>query len=334
MTTLKTSFGHTLVRELEEWYTGASGEKRCPEMELGSGLVGKRFRPHEVMLTARHCMNYAAAVGDANPWYLDDERPEGIIAPPMVAVALTWQITKDPASFLEEGDLLLGLLPYGVHYTETLEWHRVMIPGERLRVVGELVAVLPHRSGTYVVTRYIGSDEGGRAVFTEHFGWLFRGVSCTDQGRGAGALPRFPEAPPEGGPIWGVEIPIGQMASHLYDGCADIHNPIHTSRSFARSVGLPENILHGTATLAMAVREVVDREADRDPRRMRALSCRFSSMVFLGTSVRVQLLARTEGSDGTTLFFEVLTTSGKKAIRDGVVSLLPLSHGSEVPNAT
>lgn len=293
-------------------------------MELASSLVGRRFRPHEVTLTPRHCMNYAAAVGDANPWYLDDERPEGTIAPPMVAVALTWQVTKDPASFVEDGHLLRGLLPYGVHYTESLEWHRVMTPGERLRIVGELVAVLPHRSGTYVVTRYVGSDERGGPVFTEHFGWLFRGVSCTGQGRGSEALPRFPEAHAGGTPIWEVEMPIGQMAAHVYDGCADIHNPIHTSRRFARSVGLPDNILHGTATLAMAVREIVDREAGRDPRRMRALRCQFSSMVFPGTNVRVQLVARTDGPDGTKLFFDVVTASGKKAIRDGIVSLSPV----------
>ncbi len=175
-----------------------------PGMELGSGLVGKRFRPHEAALTARHCMNYAAAVGDANAWYFEDDRPQGIIAPPMVAVALTWQITKDPASFLEGGELLLGLLPYGVHYTESLQWHRVMTPGERLRIEGELVTVLPHRSGTYVVTRYLASDERGKAVFTEHVGWLFRGVSCRDEGRGAEALPRFPGAPPEGALLWEV----------------------------------------------------------------------------------------------------------------------------------
>jgi acyl dehydratase len=290
-------------------------------MELGSGLVGKRFRPLEVTLTPRHCMNYAAAVGDDNPWYLDDERPEGLVAPPMIAVALTWQITGAPASFMEDGPLLVELLPYGVHYSETLQWHRSMLPGERLKIVGEIVALLPHRSGTYVVTRYEATDEKGGPVFTEHFGWLFRGVSCNDGGRGAEALPRFPEAPTGGTSIWAAEMSIGQMAAHVYDGCADIHNPIHTSRRFARSVGLPENILHGTATLAMAVKEIVDREAGRDPRRMRALGCRFSSMVFLGTTASVQLLARVEGAEGTMLFFEVLTKEGKKAIRDGVVFL-------------
>lgn len=37
-------------------------------------------------------MNYAAAVGDDNPRCFDDERPAGVVAPPMLAVALTWPL--------------------------------------------------------------------------------------------------------------------------------------------------------------------------------------------------------------------------------------------------
>ncbi|UCG04133.1 MAG: MaoC family dehydratase N-terminal domain-containing protein [Candidatus Heimdallarchaeota archaeon] len=34
-------------------------------------------------------MNYAAAIDDNNEFYFDDERKDGIVAPPMFAVATT-----------------------------------------------------------------------------------------------------------------------------------------------------------------------------------------------------------------------------------------------------
>ena len=38
--------------------------------------------------------NYAAALDDANPRYLDDSLPGGLVAPPMFAVAVTWPISE------------------------------------------------------------------------------------------------------------------------------------------------------------------------------------------------------------------------------------------------
>jgi len=46
-------------------------------------------------------------VQDRNPWYFDDERAGGIIAPPMQAVALTWPIFECFQEFVPEGGLPL-----------------------------------------------------------------------------------------------------------------------------------------------------------------------------------------------------------------------------------
>ena len=40
-------------------------------------------------------------------------------------------------------------------------------------------------------------------------------------------------------------------AAHVYTECARIWNPIHTDVAYARAAGLPDIILHGTATLAL-----------------------------------------------------------------------------------
>ncbi|HRK33137.1 MAG TPA: MaoC family dehydratase N-terminal domain-containing protein, partial [Candidatus Hydrogenedentes bacterium] len=59
-------------------------------MEVNSTYAGSVSKPLETEITWRHAMNYAASIGDHNPWYFDDERDGGIIAPPMLVVALTW----------------------------------------------------------------------------------------------------------------------------------------------------------------------------------------------------------------------------------------------------
>ena len=42
-------------------------------------------KPHFVEVGWRESMNFAASIGDANPYYFDDTREDGIIAPPMLA---------------------------------------------------------------------------------------------------------------------------------------------------------------------------------------------------------------------------------------------------------
>jgi hypothetical protein len=53
---------------------------------------------------------------------------------------------------------------------------------------------------------------------------------------------------------------------------------IHTDIAVARPAGLPGIILHGTATLALAVSYVL-RHASVDPRAVRRISGRFTGMV-------------------------------------------------------
>jgi len=63
-------------------------------MEISSRFVGAPLKPMETQITWRQTTNYAAALGDTNPRYLDDERPEGIVASPMFCVAVTWPISE------------------------------------------------------------------------------------------------------------------------------------------------------------------------------------------------------------------------------------------------
>jgi len=290
-------------------------------MEISSKFVGTPLRLLEVAVTSRQTMNYAAAVGDSNPRYFHDETPEGIIAPPMLAVALTWQICGRISEYLQADDFPLELLLTQVHYTEHLELHRPILPGERLFIRGKVAAMIPRKAGTLVVLKFDARDAADHPVFTEYIGGMMRGVNCPDGGAGAEDIPTVASSPLKGAVIWEAPLNVDPLAPFIYDGCTDIHFPIHTSRKFAHDVGLPGIIHQGTATLAYAARELVNREAGSNPALLKTLACRFTGMVMPGSDIRIRMTGRHITESGAMVYFDVLNEEGKKAISDGYALL-------------
>jgi acyl dehydratase len=292
-----------------------------PRMELSSDFVGTLLKERHCAVTARWTMNYAAAIGDANPLYFNDERTGGIIAPPVFPVAITWPLIEKIADNIDAKDFPREILFTQVHYTEHLRIHRPVKPGDSLTVRGAIAAIHPHRAGTRVIIRFEAEDAAGTPVFTEHVGAMMRGVQCTGGGKENGQVPAVPDGPGDGALLWEAPVPIGQLVPFIYDGCSDIHFPIHTSVKFAHQVGLPGIILQGTATLAIAVRDLLAKEADGDSSRVEALSCRFSGMVLPGSDINVRCTGKKKTAEGTDLFFDVLNAGGTHALSNGHIRL-------------
>ena len=290
-------------------------------MELSSRFAGTPLRTLETRATARQTMNYAAATGDFNPRYFDDTQAEGVIAPPMTAVALTWRISGRIWDYLLADDFPREVLLTQVHYTEHLRFHRPVRPGDHLYIQGKVAAIVPRKAGTLVVLRFDALDERELPVFTEHIGGMMRGVRCPDGGAGLEDLPPLPGEEPEAEGFWEAPVTVDPLAPFVYDGCANIHFPIHTSAKFARDVGLPGIILQGTATLAFAARELVNREAGGDPARLQSLACRFTGMVLPGSVIRIRMTGMQEADDGRLVRFIVLNGEGGKAISGGAALL-------------
>lgn len=64
---------------------------------------------------------------------------------------------------------------------------------------------------------------------------------------------------------------------HRYAGASGDFNPIHIDPEFARSVGLPGNILHGLYSMAQVARAQTA-AAGGDPRALKRLSVQFRGM--------------------------------------------------------
>ncbi len=290
-------------------------------MKLDSSFVGTTLKDYTTSINWRATMNYAASVDDQNPLYFDDEGGKPVIAPPMFAVAVTWPVSERIWDFIEDDNFPRDIIQTQVHYTEHLAFHRPILPGDELTVKGRVAAIMPHRAGTVTVIRFDALDREGKPVFTEHIGAMMRGVECVGEGRGAADIPAVPSLPEDAPAEWESVIPIDRMRPFVYDGCTNIYFPIHTSVGFARMVGLPDIILQGTATLAYAAREITDREAGNDSRRLKRVSCRFSGMVVPPGEIHVRLTGKVRSTEGSDLFFEVQGGDGSRVLSSGYAFL-------------
>lgn len=290
------------------------------KLMIGSELVGVPWKINEKEINWRETTNYAASLSDMNPFYVDDERPEGIIAPPMYAVTLGWPLAKDIHKQLD--------VPYSkevfdqqVHYTEYIEYHRPIMPGSKILIKPTIAAIMPHKSGTHIVYKFEVTDKKGLLHHREYMGCLLRGVECKDSGKGENNLPATPRMEVNASPIWESAIHVPREFPYIYDGCTGIFFEIHTSPKFAHAVGLPDILVQGTSTIAFAAREIINREANGDPTKLNVISGRLTAMVFPSSNIRVQLLEKYENEMSTSIYYQVLNEKGERALSAGYIEM-------------
>ena len=272
-------------------------------------MVGLEVGPAIQAIDARWLMAYAAAAGMDDARYFDTGSAQGPLAHPLFAVCYEWPLA------LAVRDRAIGpaIAPLGVHATHALTIHRLPRAGDTLHTTARVIGAELRRSGTLVTVRFSTLDAAGDAVTTTEYGSVYRGVALS--GAAAAAVP--PAPPPGAIPVaWQEAVDVGAGAAHVYTECARIWNPIHTDIAVARAAGLPGLILHGTATLALAVSRVTARVAAGDSRRVRTVHARFTGMVSMPSTLTVRGHAGREN----TIAFDAIGADGARVLQ-GAVSL-------------
>jgi len=290
-------------------------------MPLESSIVGSAGAPMVCEIDSRWTMAYAAALGDAMPSYMDTIA--GVIAHPMFPVCFEWPVQLAMRAQLGNSTTLTrDEAMRAVHATHDTVLYRAIRPPERLTTQLTVAGVERRPPGAYMVTRLDTVDGAGRPVCTSWYGAIYRGVEVNGPDVPAKLAPA-PMQPlvEEGEPILECQVDVPAGMAHIYTECARIFNPIHTDASVARAAGLPSIILHGTATLAIAVSRIVESVARRDPARVERVAGRFGAMVTMPSTLTVRVLARDHRADRAVVFFEVLSGEGRLAIRDGMATL-------------
>ena len=271
-------------------------------------------------IDSRWTMAYAAALGDAIPRYMDTNH--GVIAHPMFPVCFEWPVQVAMRAQFEKSTLTRDEAMRAVHATHDAVLYRPIRPPERLTTQLTVAGVERRTPGAYMVTRLDTVDSAGKPVCTNWYGAIYRGVEV--EGPDIPAKLPFSPTPPiieEGEPLLECQVDVPAGMAHVYTECARIFNPIHTDASVARAAGLPEIILHGTATLAMALSRIIESAAGNDPARVERVAGRFGTMVTMPSTLTVRVLARDDSARGAVIFFETLSGEGRLAIREGIVAL-------------
>jgi len=285
-------------------------------MPFPASRVGLELDPVETNLSTRKILAYAAGLGAHEDVYLDDARAGGLEALPFQCVSPEWPVVLSMRRWLgdtlspEEGQR-------GVHAVQDSTFHRGMRPGDRLVTEGRLVSATSIRSGVLAVCRLETTDRlTAEPVTTTWTSSIYRDVVLDGEGSTLETPPALSEAQvrPLGPDARRTQIAIPREMPHVYSECASIWNPIHTERAVALASGLPDIILHGTATWALAGLTLLRADVNREGGRLRRMTGRFTGMIIPGETITVHHEA---GPDGT-FRFEVRSASGAPAITQGV----------------
>ena len=285
---------------------------------LPSDLVGQYTIAQSYELTPRKCMAFAAGVHDYKACYFDDTRPEELVGHPGLAFAFQWN------SHYTAGrpyDVRAPMWRHLLHAGSDVRYARPFRIGDQITCQGRTVRLRPIKPGLLWEQRYTMVDASGATVVELDHSAIVRNARLEGPPREIDESPPLPQpAGPVDEPLWTASVPIAPEAPHVYSECADIWNPIHTERAAALAAGLPDIVLHGTATLTIAARELIDREVDGDPRRLSRIAGQYRAMVFPGHPLTVRLLERRRLDNGSTaIFFDALNHEGQAAVKSGVL---------------
>jgi acyl dehydratase len=278
---------------------------------LPRDIVGLTVGPIAHDIDARWLMAYAAGLGETDARYYDTLALGGPAAHPLFPVCYEWPTLLALRARATPDELAIR----SVHATHDLIVHRPAKAGDRLHTTATVTGLAHRRAGTLLMVRLETVDAEGRQVTTSDYGSVYRGVGF--EGEDAGA-----KADADGGldmPGSAARLPVAVPAglAHVYTECARIWNPIHTDVAVARAAGLPDIILHGTATLALAVSRVLGHLA-ADPRAVRRLSARFTGMVPLPSHLTVRV---GETAEGKAFAFDARGQDGALVLSAGALHL-------------
>ena len=285
-------------------------------MPVRSAALGRRAEAVADVDT-RWVLAYAAGLGFDRALCLDDAQLGGAAVPPTFCTGIEWILSGDTSRAAS-----LGLTPEerirGVHAFQDSRFLRPFRAGTRVRVASEIRYMKVTRAGTLIATLITSSDaDNGEMLCETWSGSILRDVACDAEE--VGTPPPYvtdPPPPPLDDAARSV-IATDYGLPHTYTECARIWNPIHSERAVALRAGLPDIILHGTATWALAAREVLREHAGGDVRRLKRLAGRFRAPVMAGAVLTIRHAVMPDGG----IAFEVQTDGGAVAMNGGRIEL-------------
>ncbi|MGH2663236.1 MAG: MaoC family dehydratase N-terminal domain-containing protein [Actinomycetota bacterium] len=147
-------------------------------MPLNQSLKGKTYEPIEFTVEADRVTQFAQAIGDQDPRFLNPEaaRAEGFpdqVAPPTFPTVMqilgSAQVVMDPELGLDYTRV--------VHGEQEYEWRRPMVAGDRLRAIPRIADIYARGPNEFLVTEAEIVDSEGEVVCVARSTLLSRGTA-------------------------------------------------------------------------------------------------------------------------------------------------------------
>ena len=279
---------------------------------LDTSQVGQYTIAKSFLLSPRKIMAYGASIKDANNLFFDDLRKEGLVAHPFIAFSLQWntrftpQIPPNPKA-----------APYNVQAATDLLIHRPFREGDLITSQGKIISMEKIRPGVKQVTRYRMTDAENQLVAELDMIGIIRGADLSGPSVVLAQTQDRPLQPSSSDHLWQTSVEITADAAQIYTECADIYNPIHTERKVAIAAGLPDIILHGSATQAISASLIADKCLKKDITKIKRYYGELRAMVLMNSSITIRCIEEREANNGREIFFEVLNAEGEKAVANG-----------------
>jgi acyl dehydratase len=175
-----------------------------------------------------------------------------------------------------------------VHGEQAMRLHRPIPPeGEvvgRTRIV-DIVDKGPGKGALVFAEREISDAGTGEKLAT-----LLQTVFCRGDGGfgGKSTSPRTPHTLPDREPDLSLDMPTHPQMALVYRLSGDF-NPLHADPAVARKAGYDRPILHGLATYGVVGHALLAGLCDYAPERLTFMDGRFSSPVFPGETIAVDI---------------------------------------------
>ena len=247
----------------------------------------------------RETMLYALGIGlGADPMNLD-ELPfvyeNGLKAMPTLATVVAWGSGNIGASGINYAMV--------VHGEQRLKMHKPMPTSANITSTSHFIEVLDKGAGKGAVL--IEETNLLDAKTQDLICTLTASIFARADGGFGG--------PSEGGPVphaipdrtfdKEIDIITAPNQALIYRLSGD-RNPLHSDPNFAKMVGFPRPILHGLCTYGICARALIASFCGNDPAKLKEIDVRFSSPVFPGETISVQMW-----QDGDIISFEAKVKS-------------------------
>jgi len=204
-----------------------------------------------------------------------------------------------------------------VHGEEKIVLHQEIPVEGTVSTVGEVTAIWDKGKGavveaTGVSTLVSGKGEIGKPVFTVVMSAFIRGEGGWGGDRGPSG-PR--NVPPERAPDHSVTYTTRPEQALIYRLSGD-RNPLHADPAFAAMGGFDKPILHGLCTYGFTGRALLHAVCGSDTGRFTGMEGRFSSPVFPGEALTVNIWDTADGE----AVFQTLGGDGRVVLDAGLLT--------------